>query len=375
MKQFKVNYFDGKSSRTYKATVTPEHLKWKISYEDELLGPKTVFWRFDAIRKSEVFTKGLVSFKYGDKFPFEKIESSDQQFIKYIKKSEHKNLNNKVDNWLHKSTGKSIALLLIAIIGFATATYFYILPTIAVSFAKNLPKKHVIDFGNYVFRVLSTDLEIDEKQSQNLQNFVNEMKLDNEFPLTVYVAKSNELNAFALSGGKFVIYSGLLEKIENEHQLAALIGHEISHIENRHVLKGMARNVSGAIFMSVLFGDVSGATAILSENAHKFYQLSHSRSLEREADNFGLDIVKNNNLDQHGMPELFQILKDETEVDVPSFLSSHPMLKDRIEYTKKIADQQADFKENIILKEKWNSIKSSLPIKEEKEEKNNEFDK
>lgn len=369
---FSANFFDGKSSRIYKATIIPNASNWNISYVDEFAMPKTISWRINEIQKSEVYTKGLIVFKYGKSFPFQKIESSDEQFISYVQKSQHENITDKVDNWLHKSTSKSIALLLSIIIGFAIITYFYIIPTVAVNFAQNLPKERVIDFGDYVFRVLSPNLKIDEKQTKNLQNFVDAMKLDNEFPLTVYVSKSEELNAFALSGGKFVIFSGLLEKIETEHQLASLIGHEISHIENRHVLKNVARNLSGAIFMSILFGDVSGVTALLGENAHKFSQMSHSRTLETEADTFGLEIVRKNNLDQHGMPQLFQILKDETPIDMPSFLSTHPMLKNRIEYTKKVADEQPNFEENLVLKEKWNIIKASFSSEEKKQNNNNE---
>lgn len=365
--QFKANYFDGKSSRTYKATIIPSSANWNISYTDDTLELKTTIWKTSEIQKSEVYTKGLISFKYGNKFPFQKIESTDEKFIEYISNSEHKNLNNKVDNWLHKSALKSITLLLLTIVGFALGMYFYVVPAVAVSFAKNLPKESVIDFGNYVFRTISYDLDIDEKQSKNLQNFVDKMQLNNEFPLVVYVANSNQLNAFAISGGKFVIFSGLLEEIETEHQLAALIGHEVSHIENRHVLKNVARSLSGAIFMSVLFGDVSGATAILGENAHGLLQLSHSRALEEEADIFGLKVMKDNNLDQHGMPELFEILKENSKIDVPTFLSSHPMLEDRIEYAKKVADKQGNFKENHELKKQWKIINDSFNSGEKSE--------
>lgn len=371
---FQANFFDGKSSKTYKATVIVNSVSWKIIYEDELLGQKEISWKINSIQKSEVFTKGLIVFKYGDTFPFQKIESSDKQFIEYISNSDHKNLNNKIDTWLHKSTFKSILLLLVLIIGFAIGMYSYVIPNVAVSFAKNLPKKYVKDFGNYAFRVLSPDLKIDEIQSQNLQNFVDEMELNNEFPLTVYVAENKQLNAFALSGGKFVIYTGLLEKIETEHQLSALIGHEVSHIENRHILKSVARNVSGSIFMSILLGDVNGAATILGENAHNFMKLSHSRTLEKEADTFGLKIMKNNNLDQHGMAELFEIIKNESSVDVPTFLSTHPMLKDRIDYSKEIANTQKNFQENTILKNKWNIIKTYIFSNKEKDFKNNELD-
>ena len=168
-------------------------------------------------------------------------------------------------------------------------------------------------------------MEIDEEASANLQDFVDEMEIESTFPLQVYVANRSEMNAFALSGGKIIIFSSLLEKIENEAQLSALIGHEISHIEKRHVLKNLARNFAGAIFVSVLFGDVNGATTVLKDNAHMFTQLSYTRSLEKEADIFGLDIMRNNDVDLHGMPQLFEILQKETPIDVPTYLSNHPM--------------------------------------------------
>lgn len=354
--EFKANYFDGQSSKTHQAIVTPNPSGWRIVFNNTTETTKEVIWKIDTIQKSEVYTQGLIAFTYGKEFPFQKIESTDPNFIAYISKSDHKNLNNKLDTTLHKSVNKSIAILLAVIVGFALGMYFYVIPTVAVSFAKNLNKEHVIDFGDYIFRTISLDLDIDEKQSEKLQDFVDAMQIDCEFPIQAKVANSSQLNAFAVSGGKIVIFSSLLEKIQNEHQLAALIGHEVSHVQNRHVLKNVARNLSGAIFVSVLFGDINGVTAIIGENAHLFSQLSYTRSLEKEADIFGIEIMRANNLDLNGMPQLFQILKDESEVDIPTYLSNHPMLKDRIVYTQEIADQQSNTINNTVLKEKWNKI-------------------
>ncbi|TYP97563.1 peptidase M48-like protein [Tenacibaculum adriaticum] len=361
---FKANYFDGESSKTYLASVHPNTTDWRILFTDENGLHKEVHWKIEDIQKSEVFTKGLIAFTYGKTFPFQKIESSDNTFIEYISKSIHKNLNNKIDILLHKSGNKSITLLLLAIVGFAAGMYFYVIPTVAINFAKNLPKERVITFGNYVYRALSPDWEIDYQQSKKLQYFVDAMQIDSEFPIKAHVVKNDDLNAFAISGGKVIIYSSLLKKIENENQLAALISHEISHINNRHVLKNVSRNLSSAIFVSVLFGDINSITAIIGENAHLFSQLSFTRSLEKEADIFGLEMMRKNNLDLHGMPELFQLLKKETSRDIPSFLDSHPMLKDRIEYTKKIADKQESFEQNEILKEKWLDLKNSFSSEE-----------
>jgi len=356
---FNTNFFDGKTSRTHRATVHISSLNWRISYVDEYNSPIDILWKSENIKKTDVYTKGLVSFSYGDMFTFQRIESSDKAFIDFINNSEHKNLNSSLDVLLHRSKNKSLTVLLLTLVGLAVIMYFYIIPAVATGFASTLSKENVIDFGDYVFRVITTDLDIDEEASVKLQAFVDEMKIESTFPLQVYVAKSSEMNAFALSGGKMIIFSSLLEKIENEAQLTALIGHEVSHIENRHMLKNLARNLGGGIFVSVLFGDVNGATTVLMDNAHMFTQLSYTRRLEKEADIFGLDIMRNNDVDLHGMPQLFEILQKKSPIDVPTYLSNHPMLKDRIDYTKQIARDQKGVLINSVLKEKWSKIQQA----------------
>lgn len=357
---FKVNYFNGVSSKTIMADVTINPSSWHISFIDDNHIPQKKVWKIPDIKKSEVYTKGLVAFTYGESFPFQRIESEDENFIEYISQSEHKNLNNKVDTFLHKSAGKSLVLLLLAILGITLGMYFYVIPTVAEGFAKKLPNTYVVSFGDQVFKGISANLDIDNSVSEKLQDFVDVLDIDTEFNIEAHVAISDELNAFAMSGGKIVVYSGLLEKMENEHQLTALIGHEIAHVQERHVLKNVSRNLSGALFLSIILGDVNAVYSVIMENAHMFSQLSFSRSLEKEADIFGIETMKENNVDLQGMPELFEILESNSGIEIPIYLSSHPMLEERINYTKEIANKQVSFNENVELKEKWNLLKEAM---------------
>ncbi len=354
----KATYFDGKSSKSHEVIIHPNSSTWRISFVNQIIIQSDIIWNINEIQRSEVYTKGLVSFTYGKTFPFQKIESKNEAFIDYINNSDHPKLNSKVDVFLHKSVKRSILILLALIISISATMYVYVIPNMAVSFASNMSKSNVISFGDHVYNTLSTDLEIDSIQSNRLQEFVDILETNGEFPINIIVAESNEMNAFAISGGKIIINSYLLKKIESEHQLAAVIGHEISHIEKRHVLKNVSKSLSSALFFSILFGDINGITTILGENAHLFSQLSYSRTLEKEADVYGLEFLKQNKLDLQGMPELFQIFEKETEVNFPSYLSSHPDLHDRIEYTKEIADKQNSFTENTLLKQKWEAIKN-----------------
>ena len=196
---FNAKFFDGKTSRTHMASIHVTSLNWRISYVDENNRPLDISWKSENIKKADVYTKGLVSFSYGDTFPFQKIESSDPAFIDYVNNSEHKNLNSSLDVLLHKSKNKSLVVLLLTLVGLAVITYFYIIPAVATGFASTLSKENVIDFGDYVFRVITTDLEIDEEASEKLQAFVDEMEIGSTFPLQLYVANSSEMNAFAFA--------------------------------------------------------------------------------------------------------------------------------------------------------------------------------
>ncbi len=360
---YKANYYDGVTSKKYfaKIYVHPEY--WKISYLDDHDKTITVFFKISEINKSTVYTKGWQSFTFGKTFPCKKIESNDQKFLEYIKFSKNNNLNNKIDLILNHFKYKSLLLLIPAILTIAAGIYFYLIPFVSTSFVSKMSSDKVISFGNYVFDIVSEDLEIDEAKSEKLQEFVDELKIDSGFPIKIYVANSKVLNAFAISGGKIVIFSSLLEKIKTKEQLVALIGHEVSHIKNRHVLKSLSRNLSGAIFISILFSDVNGITTVLTENAHLFSQLSYTRELEKEADNFGLEIMKKNDLDMFGMVQLFEVLKKETPYDIPAYFSSHPLLKDRILNAQKIAKENSNPFENNSLKEKWEALKQVVLAK------------
>ncbi len=358
---FDITYFDGVTSKTIQAKLTANSLGWHITYSDTSNKPVLVHWSIDQIKKSSVYTKGLVVFNYNENAPFQKIESSDKNFIDYLEKNPHPSLTNALDSFLHKTRISSLVTLMLVLTSLGLLTYFYIIPTVATHFVSKLSDNNVIAFGDYVFDVLSKDLDIDEEKSLEMQEFLDRMKIESAFPLEIFVVHSDEMNAFALSGGKMVIYTELLNKLENEAQLAALIGHEVSHVENRHVLQNIARDLSGALFVSILMGDLNGVSTIFAENAHRFKQLSYSRELEKEADIFGLEIMKKNNVNLHGMPELFEILKKEDSFEISAYLSNHPALDDRIEYTTKIADEYLQrTPENKELKEQWLTIKTPL---------------
>jgi len=115
-------------------------------------------------------------------------------------------------------------------------------------------------------------------------------------------------------------------------ELAALLAHEGSHVERRHSTRAIARDLAGSLFVSLLLGDLGGATTVLAQKGDELKGLSYSRDLETEADTIGIRRMHANGVDPHGMVKLLELLGREAE-DMPegaSFLSSHPLTKERL---------------------------------------------
>ena len=103
-----------------------------------------------------------------------------------------------------------------------------------------------------------------------------------------------------------MIYSGILEMIEEEDELAALLAHEVSHINGRHSLRTISRDLSTYLLLSILTGDVGGFSSVIIENSNLISSLSFSRSLEKEADLDGIKLMINADINPQGMVELFK---------------------------------------------------------------------
>ncbi|MBK7149487.1 MAG: M48 family metallopeptidase [Bacteroidetes bacterium] len=170
-----------------------------------------------------------------------------------------------------------------------------------------------------------------------INDFFKKLNYPTDYNIRVVVVKDNVVNAYALPGGRIVVYEGILRKMDDYRELTALLSHEFSHVQLKHSTRNIARSLSSALLLSVLFGDASGITAIIIENADAIKQLGYSRQLEEDADRNGLALMKKRKIDPHGMKELFETLQKESEgeEDGYKFLSTHPLTKDRITFVNK----------------------------------------
>lgn len=128
-----------------------------------------------------------------------------------------------------------------------------------------------------------------------------------------HVLRSNDVNAFAVPGGYIYITAGLLFRMQNEAQLAGVLGHEIGHIAARHSAQSIERaQTVGLLTAGVsILAEQAGMAAAgdLGSAAAQLYLLRYSREHEREADMLGLSYMTRVGYNPRGIVQLMEILQ------------------------------------------------------------------
>ena len=147
------------------------------------------------------------------------------------------------------------------------------------------------------------------------------------------------VNAFALPGGPVFITKALYDQLQNEAQLAGVLGHEVGHVVERHGAQQMAKGQLGQQLTAAVAigasddrgrGQMAAAAAAM---ANQMIQLSYGRDAETQSDEHGLDFMVKAGYDPQEMVNVMQILKKAGGGggSTPEFMQSHPLPESRIQ--------------------------------------------
>ena len=160
------------------------------------------------------------------------------------------------------------------------------------------------------------------------------------FPFTVSVIRHNAVNAFACPGGYIFVHTGLLLAMQHESEVAGVIAHEMAHVTQRHIAGRIENSqwvglisVLGALAGAFLGGQGGPAAMAGSMAAGQSAMLNYSRGDEREADQVGMNYLTKAGYSPRGMVGAFEILSRKQWLmggDIPSYLSTHPGLLERV---------------------------------------------
>lgn len=158
-----------------------------------------------------------------------------------------------------------------------------------------------------------------------------------------FAVRDGTLNAFAFPGGFIGFHSALILTAQTESELASVMGHEIGHVAQRHIARGIGGQKQDAfipiasLILAVLAArsNTDAATALLlgGQGLAIQRQLSFSREAEREADRIGYQFLKDADFDTYGMEAFFGRLQNayrNYSDNIPPYLRSHPVTGERI---------------------------------------------
>lgn len=151
----------------------------------------------------------------------------------------------------------------------------------------------------------------------------------------VNVTQSDDLNAYAMAGGKIMVYSGIVNRLKlSDDEMAAIIGHEISHALREHSRETMSQAYAQQMGLGIV-----GQLAGLSQGSMELAAIAtdvaltkpNSRTMESEADIIGLELMARAGYNPNAAVTLWQKMMQNGAGTGPSFLSTHPSGPARIE--------------------------------------------
>ena len=172
-----------------------------------------------------------------------------------------------------------------------------------------------------------------------------ELELDQKFAWEVFLVRDRSVNAFALPGGFVGVHLGLIAMTATRDELASVLAHEMSHVTQRHIARGMVHSQRqsimsvAAMILGVLVASransgngasavVAGGQALAVQN-----QLNFSRDMEREADRIGFAVMTSAGYAPGGMAAMFEKLDQASRLNDSGgfpYLRSHPLSTERI---------------------------------------------
>ena len=145
---------------------------------------------------------------------------------------------------------------------------------------------------------------------------------------------TSDMNAYAMPGGKIMVYSGLVDRLKlSDAELAAVIGHEISHALREHTRERVSRAYAQQLALTgiaVATGAGQGTLDLANTVAAVTFQLPHSREQESEADIMGLELMARAGYDPNAAVNVWKKMMAAEGSSSPEFLSTHPAPGNRI---------------------------------------------
>ena len=154
------------------------------------------------------------------------------------------------------------------------------------------------------------------------------------WPWQLVLIDEDTVNAHVMAGGKITFYTGIIRKLKlTDDEIAAIMGHEMAHALREHTREKMSQSAAGDMAISIggaLLGVGESGQQMASMGKQLAVDLPFSRSMESEADLYGLELAARAGYDPRAAVTLWQKMAQLGGSNGPGFLSTHPAPGDRM---------------------------------------------
>lgn len=186
----------------------------------------------------------------------------------------------------------------------------------------------------------------------------NGMKRDK---VTLYLIRSDEVNAHACPGNRLLVHTALIESCRNAEELCGVLAHELAHIQCGHIMQKLAKEM-GTTAMVALIGGNSGTEA-LAEIMRILSSTAYDRTLEREADRLAVRYLLCAGIDPRPFGEFLERLaEEENRPSLTEWISTHPNSKERSRLVYSLSDRKSGKHSFIRLMSdgEWNTYRQAV---------------
>jgi len=176
--------------------------------------------------------------------------------------------------------------------------------------------------------------------------------------IKIHIVHNPQINAFALPDNHMVIYTGLIEYADSPAEIAGVMAHEIGHMEKKHVMKKLVKNIGLEMLFAMVGGDAG--FEIVRETGKTLSSSAFDRSQEQEADDYAVEALALSNIDPQHLSNFF--FRASQKHNIPrelSWISSHP---DSNERAAQIIRKKKEFQytDEAVIHTNWNDVKQMV---------------
>lgn len=334
-------FFDGKTAKPHSVLLELTETTLQVKNDTgDLLG----YWPFDVLRDQnagKIRDEVSLSVGAGDQA---RIIVSDTTFIRELERRcpDLRKRRPAMAGWWkpYAYWGGGAVLSLVAI-------FVFVLPFLSLQIARWVPDDIRAEIGaetqDFFVKSVARQEDIPPEtvicMSGDGQKHLDDLiavlaaGLPDDLPdVEVTVLKTKGANAFALPGGRLLVFSGLIDLADNPNGLAGVLAHELAHAHHRHPTQLIISKAGIATVLSLLLGDVSGGT-FLATMGQMAVGSAYTRDYEREADTMGIELMQKADFDVSPMIVLMQTMADKNDAEksgIYSLINTHPDTLDRI---------------------------------------------